>query len=289
MAKAKRRYSGHDKHFGPFTLSKHNIEGWRPFGLMLDSDGNDDYGDSKGCNLKLHGFGHTLIVELPQIIQPYREKHMAPSWDAATVLRMGRDYYFEVFPREFGFTFSDKTLHIHHGPQTHDSTTTKSKVFFLPWLNWEYRGINFYGLDGELFDTLTQADEIRLRKEAWEEAWQHREKMLAEVPKVAFEVEDFDGERIVCTTHIEERYYTFGTGRFQWLRWIVKPRAYKGLALEFDKEVGPEKGSWKGGLRGTGIEMLPGELHEAAMRRYCEQEHRDKSGKYRIKFIGVKG
>ena len=289
MAKAKRRYSGHDKHFGPFTLSKHNNLGWRPLGLMLDSGGDHEDSENTGCNLKLHGFGRTLIVELPRLLPDYRIKHVPTTWDAATIARLGRDHYFEVFPCEYGFTFSDKTLHVHYGPQTHDSITTKNKVFFLPWLNWEYRGINFYGLDGRLFETLTQACEIQLRKESWEKSFDHRERLMARVPKVAFEIEDFDGERIVCTTHIEERYYTFGTGRFQWLSWFVKPKAYKSLALEFDKEVGPEKGSWKGGLRGTGIDILPGELHEAAFRRYCEQEHRDKGGRYRIKFIGAKG
>lgn len=43
------------------------------------------------------------------------------------------------------------------------------------------------------------------------------------------------------------------------------------LDLEFSSEVGRRKGSWKGGTLGHGIEMLPGELHEAAFRRYCAQ------------------
>jgi hypothetical protein len=33
--------------------------------------------------------------------------------------------------------------------------------------------------------------------------------------------------------------------------------------------------------------MLPGELHEAAFRRYCEQEVSSKNGRSRIQFIGV--
>ena len=45
----------------------------------------------------------------------------------------------------------------------------------------------------------------------------------------------------------------------------------RSLDLEFSGETGPEKGSWKGGTVGTGIEMLPGELHEAAFRRYCQK------------------
>jgi len=32
--------------------------------------------------------------------------------------------------------------------------------------------------------------------------------------------------------------------------------------------------------------MEPGELHEAAFRRYCDQEHRSKYSRYRITFVG---
>ena len=75
---------------------------------------------------------------------------------------------------------------------------------------------------------------------------------------------------------------------FAWLSIFRRAKIRRSLSLTFSEEVGPEKGSWKGGLMGTGIEMLPGELHEAAFRRYCEQEHRGKGGKYCIKFIGAK-
>ena len=44
------------------------------------------------------------------------------------------------------------------------------------------------------------------------------------------------------------------------------------------KETGSKKGSWKGGTIGHGIDMLPGELHEGAFRRYCLA--------HKMKFIG---
>ena len=40
------------------------------------------------------------------------------------------------------------------------------------------------------------------------------------------------------------------------------------------------------GLMGTGIDMLPGELHEAAFRRFCEQDIHNKYGPSRVKFLG---
>jgi len=105
------------------------------------------------------------------------------------------------------------------------------------------------------------------------------------MPKACFEFEDYDGKKIVAATHIEEREWKRGTGWFKWLSLIWSNKVSRSLDIRFSEEVGPEKGSWKGGTLGHGIEMLPGELHEAAFRRYCEQEHRAKSRKFRIKFL----
>lgn len=88
-------------------------------------------------------------------------------------------------------------------------------------------------------------------------------------------------------THIEEREWKFGTGWFRWLSWFRKPKVSRSLDIRFSEEVGKDKGSWKGGKVGHGIDMLPGELHEAAFRRYCEKEHSAKDGKYRVTFVGV--
>lgn len=273
----KRRYSGNDRHFGPFTLSKHTNEGYQPLGVMLDSGGREDRGDD-GCNLKLHAIGYTLICELPQIIQPFRIKHIAESWDAATVERMGRNWYYETFQKEFGFTVSDGSLHVHYGPQTWDSRTTKSKVYFLPWKQWRHVRFSLYGSSGEHFWTQFERD----RKSGF------REQLDAEnaAPKVRFAILDNDGQEIEATTHIEEREWRFGEGWFKWLSLFRRAKIRRSLSIAFSAEVGPEKGSWKGGLMGTSIEMLPGELHEDAFRRYCEQEHRSKHRQYRVSFIG---
>ena len=283
MMKSKRRYSGNDNHFGPFTYSKHNDQGWRPFGLMLDSGGDHEDSDNTGCNLKLHGFGRTLIVELPRLLPDYRVKHVPTTWDAATIARLGRDHYFEVFPCEYGFTFSDKTLHVHYGPQTHDSITTKNKVFFLPWLNWRFVRQSWYGPTGQHIETLWETTSREVKRAQWD--WRYEfEKTLV---KTVFVIEDFDGKRIECATHIEEREWRFGTGAFAWLSVFRRAKIQRSLSLAFSEEVGPEKGSWKGGTMGTGIDMLPGELHEAAFRRYCEQDHTSKYRRYRVTFVGA--
>lgn len=110
------------------------------------------------------------------------------------------------------------------------------------------------------------------------------------VPKAHFGFEDYDGEMIIASTYIEEMEWKFGTGWFKWLRFFRKSKVRRSLDLHFSAEVGPEKGSWKGGTTGHGIEMLDGELHEQAFRRYCATEHDARHGKkYRLRFIGPCG
>jgi hypothetical protein len=278
----RRRYSKDNRHFGPFTLSKHSDEGYQPLGLMLDSGGDGDTA-GQGCNVKLQAFGWTLICELPQFIKPYELRHKARSWDAATIERMGRDWWSEVFPREYGFTFgSESTLHVHYGPQTHDSVTTKSRCFFLPWRQWRFVRKSWYGLQGEHLRTDIEHPSGKVR---WLQ-WESQRAFESYMPKAVFEFQDYDGERIQATTHIEEREWRFGEGWFKWLSLFRKPRVSRSLDIKFSAEVGPEKGSWKGGTTGHGIDMLPGELHEDAFRRYCEQEQRAKHGRFHITFIG---
>ena len=183
----KRRFSGDDKHLWPFTLSRHG-SGWRPLGIMLDSGGESDdcSGAPKGCSIRFSAFGYSLICELPQIIPDFKIRHEA-NWDAETVARLGRDHYFEVFDREYGFHFSDKTLHVHYGPQTHDSRTTKSKCYFLPWLNWTFKRTSYYALKGEHF--WTEPRGLRLGDHA---SWIAKEAVMKALPKVRFEFDDFE-------------------------------------------------------------------------------------------------
>jgi hypothetical protein len=88
------RWSDNDRYFGPFTYA-HADKGYRPLAIILDS-GCDEH---PRCRLRISGFGHTLIVALPAIIKPYREKIIATSWNAATIGRMGRNWYYDTHRR----------------------------------------------------------------------------------------------------------------------------------------------------------------------------------------------
>lgn len=267
------RLTDNDKRFGLITYGKTD---WKALRFVWSSGGGED-DEGSGNDLTIYACGWVARIGLPKILRPYKEKHMAESWSEETKARLGRDYYFVLFPRDYGFSLSDGFFQIYHGARTHDSATDKTWSCFLPWTQKRHVRHSLYGLDGGLFF------EIGEEPKAWLSMYDKKK----ECPSASFEFNDYDGKRIVAATRIEEREWLHGTGWFKWLCWFVKPLVRRSLDIEFSEEVGPEKGSWKGGTIGTGIDMLQGELHESAFKRYCEEEHSSKSRRYQIEFVGA--
>lgn len=274
------RLTENDRHFGPITYARCNPS-WRPLRVVLSSGADEDRAGTN--NLTVYAFGWVARLTLPRLLDDYKVRHVATSWDAATVERLGRNWYEEHHAREYGFSLSDGFLQLFLGAQTHDSTTTQSWCAHLPWTQWRFHRFSLYDIDGAEFWTQIE----RPRKKGEGKDFYVQQEKTEKVDKAVFLVDDYDGQRLTVTTHIEEREWRFGDGWFKWLHLFRKPMVRRCLRINFDKECGPEKGSWKGGLCGTSIEMLPGELHEAAFRRYCDQEHRAKYNRYRITFVGV--
>lgn len=272
----KRRYGDNDRHLGPLTFSKHSNGYWRPFGLVLASGGGVEF-DAR-CHLRLHGLGFTLICEMPRLIFPYRRWVDCSNYAWAKGESSG---YWSEHPREYGFTISDGFLQVFLGPQTHDSETTQSWSKFLPWTQWRHVRFSLYDLDGN--HVWSQFDKDRRLGFSAFEAQLEAEKAC---PKAVFAFDDYDGRRIQATTHVQEREWRFGDGWFKWLSWFRKPKIHRSLNLEFSEEVGPGKGSWKGGTVAHSIEMLLGESPDSAFRRYCDLEHRSKHRAYRLKYVG---
>lgn len=260
----RRRWSDNDRQWGPFTLATSD---YRNFSVVIDS-GSTDY-DVPHCCLRLRAFGCTLIVELPPIIKPWYGPEGC--WDRGP------------HSREYGFDFSGEGFfRLFLGAQTNDSTTTQMWSKFLPWTQWRHIRTSHFDDKGEHYWT----EWSRPRGFALRDSWLVSHEVTKLCPAVAFEFDDFDGQRITATTRIEEREWKFGEGWFRWLSLFRRPRVRRSLDIDFSAEVGREKGSWKGGTLGHGIEMLPGETHEEAFRRYCQQDHRSKHGTFRITFVG---
>ena len=258
------RWSDNDRYFGPFTYAKDGK--YKNWAIILQS-GNDEY---PGCSLRFSGFRRTLIIALPPFIRPWLEEFGEPV-DPAMAARIGRSRCYHTHRREFGLSLSGSGmgdgydyLQVKYGAQTHDSRTDMSKGYFLPWKQWRHVRHSLYDLSGAHFADMPQ-------RGRYLDTLDEREAIEKACPSRTFPFVDFDGEAIDATTRIEEREWRFGEGWWKWLSAFRRPKVNRSLDIRFSKETGPRKGSWKGGTIGHSIDMLPGELHEAAFRRYCAE------------------
>ena len=256
MTYRRRRWSDDEKHWKMFVWAPQTRS--KSWGIILDS-GDEEY---PGSTIRLQGFGWTLIIETPGLIKPYREKVIAKSWSAADIERMGRNWYEKIYAREYGISLSENAIHTYYGKQTWDSSTTQSSVYFLPWTETRHVRTTFYDKFGHVFNEIKNNDRIN---------FDLMYKMKNTNQPVIFEFADYDGELIQVKTVMEECEYEYGIGYFKWISWFRKSCIYRTLDLQFLKEVGREKGSWKGGILGHGIEMNKDELHETAFKRYCNE------------------
>ena len=256
------RWSDNDRYFGPFTYARDSRH-YHPFAMGLDSGDGDDYA---GCRLRFSAFGHTIIAAIPAIIKPWRQWIDLSNREWSE----GSSGYWDQHRREYGFSIIEGAVHFHYGQQTHDSSTTKSKCWFIPWRSWRHVRHSFYDLTGEHFATLPGRGRLaKIGEAAWHNLWTVERAIEDACPTVSFEFDDFDGERITAATKIEEREWRLGEGKFKWLSLFCRAKIRRSLDIRFKKETGKRKGSWKGGTIGHSIDMLAGELHEAAFRRYC--------------------
>lgn len=249
------RWSDNDRYLGPFTMSKNGT--YKHTGIIIGSGDGDEYG---GCRIRLSAFGWTLITALPQIIKPWRIWVDTSKWSDNPA-----GGYWDTGSREYGFTISDGYLSVALGRVTNDSSTEQRWGCFLPWTQWRFVAHRFYDPNGQLVYT-----DSHIGPRTTDEFNAHWAAQDA-VPTVDFKFRDFDEEALTAKTRIEEYEHKFGEGWFKWLSLFRRRRIRRSLDIQFSGETGRRKGSWKGGTLGHGIEMVTGETHEDAFRRYCSE------------------
>jgi hypothetical protein len=81
-------------------------------------------------------------------------------------------------------------------------------------------------------------------------------------------IDSYDNTVVNATISIEEREW-----RPLWFQWTkIFAKIHKDIKVEFDKEVGKEKGSWKGGTIGCGYRLLPEETPYEGLKRMEKEE-----------------
>jgi len=144
--------------------------------------------------------------------------------------------------RGYGFSFTFYSLHWHWG--------MKSKVFFYPW-TWDHYRTTILRSDGS--------------------AWKNGPGLYGDaIPPTLKEQHPYnylmsDGTVQSCTATVygEEREWRLKCAK--WLPWPSKVR--RSINVSFSEELGPKRGSWKGGVIATGYEWKEGETIQQALRK----------------------
>lgn len=142
----------------------------------------------------------------------------------------------------YGFSFTSDSLHWHWGEKT--------KVYWYPW-TWDHYQTSILRPDGSI--------------------WQYKSKLygsdvpaaLKEQHRYNYLMRDGEVQSCIATVYGDEMEWRMRCAK--WLPWPRKVR--RSINVTFSAELGPGRGSWKGGVIGTGAEWKPGEKMVDALRR----------------------
>ncbi len=271
------RITENDKKFGPFMYGRGSTNSW---GIFFNTSQYEEDGEHHTNHLWINLFGWIVVWILPFWVQPHRTKIFPKSWDEATVKRLGRNWYWQCDNRRWGFSIHDNYFQLFYGRQSDDSTLEKRKSWHFPWSEWTIVRRSLFHGDGTHHFT---ENFVKGRSVV---DWKEMSEIKKKIVKQTVDIMDYDGTRLVAMLHIDELEWVRGVRSFAWLKYIFKPKIRRSLQIEFSEEVGNRKGSWKGGLMGTSIDMLPGEDSFQAFRRYCDTQSVSRDRNHKLTIIG---
>lgn len=299
------RLTDNDRKFGPITYGKAS---WNPIRIVLSSEGgegdDDNHPDLIKTSLTVYMFGWVFRIYLGKLIKPVSYKVKANYWDEDTIKKLGRDWYYYRYSKDYGFSLSDSFLQIFFGLQnSHNQYTHVNSEGFLTYRNSDIKTNTYKPIKDKTWSMFLPWTDKRLTKftllddknEVFYEIEDNKglkgrsffDKSLEakkNCPSVTFILKDYDDTEIKARTIIEETVYKTGEGYFKWLSWFMPNTYFRRLDIDFDKETGPEKGSWKGGTLGLSHDAT-NMNHVQAMVDFCTMEHRSKGGKYKMKYV----
>lgn len=267
------RLGDNDKRWGNWTFSKKDkrSDGRKdPFFCYfhIESVVDEDEIHQKPINditcttisFHLSWFGSIRYVIRKPLIKPILLKVHAKSWSQETIDRLGRDFYYEVVNRKYGFTLTKTTMHLELGSSAgySDHEVGKTYIIDYPWTLDHVKTTNFNAND--FTPTLERREGV------------YRANYL---------IQDYDGEYLVVSAYKFRLSYYRCKGIFKWFRYLLPLKHFWSTDLHFSKETGREKGSWKGGTIGTSVNTTENESISDAVTRYC-----DEHGMKCIGFIG---
>jgi hypothetical protein len=158
----------------------------------------------------------------------------------------------------WGFNYHNDTIWIYIGGGGNFEGGKKWITIDMPWqIDWYRTSTLLYGS--------TWFHETKNNRKTWNGSnirtydWLEENKWKETHPYI----DNYDGTQVNATISVEEREW-----RPKWFKWTnLFAKVRKTIRVDFDKEVGSEKGSWKGGVLGCGYELLPGETPQQCLKR----------------------
>ena len=255
-----------------FKLQEYAKSDYWSFAFSLSNPGEYyEKGDYRTnyCNLHFALFGHSWWFRIPELFKPRKKWVDTSKYEWSTNPKGG---YWEYIKREYGIYMAEDAIHIRYGIQPgcwssrDKKNSDHSKVLWIPWKHMTYQHEKFFTPDWHFYDIVHPKN----RRGALN--FEMERQVRDNVPKIKFKFNDYDGEEIIATCYISQRVWRRGTSWCKWIGYIRKPLERYYLDIEFSKEVGYEKGSWKGGTVGHSIEIGYLENPLEAFKRYGSAE-----------------
>lgn len=268
--------------YGFISITKTNKSG---FNLIYKTD-SDVEGKYLRNIVSIHFGKHfTIQISLPAFIKPAEVKNDLVVLDKKLMEQMGRKYFYDYFPRWYGFSILGSYLQLYYGRQKNCQVDIKEqrKHFFLPWMEYRLDSHVILNSQGDVFwDNKTYMLE---GSTTWRDRPVGYMKARIECPKHKFLVEDTNGEIIHAYTHVEKRIWKKGINGFAWISFISKNVTKSTLEIGFVKNKQEDSSEVQKYFIRTSIPMYDTETQEDAFRRFCSAKHAIHSDKYRFRFI----
>ena len=173
----------------------------------------------------------------------------------------GRCGYTKLIRKHYGFSLHPDCIRIFHGENNDCWPDPGQSSWYFPWAQMRRVRHEFLDADGDVVVSASDKPNGALDFDALRAA----EEM---VPKLTCKMLDFDKKtEVTAKIYQTESQYRYGEKWAKFVGYLVPSKTYRHIHVDYDKETGPKRGSWKGGTTGYTAPMLNGESLEEAFYR----------------------
>lgn len=184
----------------------------------------------------------------------------------------GRCGYTDELTVEYSFAIRKHSMSIQYGVVQDCWPNEYSTLISFPWAMHRQVSETFYSYDPKtreitVFETLNekQCETVYASLD-----------VEKKVPKFKVAFTDYDGTEVVATCHVVGRKWRRGVKWAKFVGWFQRAKSGLALYYAYNKEVGTEKGSWKGGTIGGALDIQIGQDPFEAFKVYAASSDDDK-------------